>query len=217
MATRLDTNDPGFEAAFQALLETKRETGAGVDDPVRRILEDVRLKGDEAVIAYTKEFDGFELTAETMAVTADEIKAAKAASDNDVIGALVLAAGRIADFHKRQIPDDLDYTPIAILEIAHLLFVQRQYDAVIRYLNQAMPLYPNDPKFEPRALIRIGNCQDQLQRYLAAKETYKKCIDKYQTSDSKQIQKIVSRCQQYYDRAYIEGVKEPQARFGALQ
>ena len=98
MATRLDANDPGFEAAFQALLETKRETGAEVDDVVRRILEDVRLKGDEAVIATTREFDGFELTAETMAVTADEIEAAKAASDKDVIGALELAAGRIADF-----------------------------------------------------------------------------------------------------------------------
>ena len=119
MATRLDTNDPGFEAAFQALLETKRETGAGVDDAVRRILEDVRLKGDEAVIAYTREFDGFELTAETMAVTADEIEAAKAASDNDVIDALVLAAGRIADFHKRQIPDGLDYTDDAGLRLGY--------------------------------------------------------------------------------------------------
>ena len=82
MATRLNTNDPGFEAAFKALLETKRETGTEVDDAVRRILEDVRLKGDEAVIAYTREFDGFELTSETMAVTADEIEAAKAASDS---------------------------------------------------------------------------------------------------------------------------------------
>ncbi len=119
MATRLNTNDPGFEAAFQALLETKRETGAEVDDAVRRILEDVRLKGDEAVIAYTKEFDGFELTAEAMAVTADEIEAAKAASDNDVIGALELAAGRIADFHKRQIPDGLDYTDDAGLRLGY--------------------------------------------------------------------------------------------------
>ena len=119
MATRLDANDPGFEAAFQALLETKRETGAEVDDVVRRILEDVRLKGDEAVIATTKEFDGFELTAETMAVTADEIEAAKAASDKDVIGALELAAGRIADFHKRQIPDGLDYTDDAGLRLGY--------------------------------------------------------------------------------------------------
>ena len=119
MATRLDANDPGFEAAFQALLETKRETGAEVDDVVRRILEDVRLKGDEAVIAATREFDGFELTAETMAVTADEIEAAKAASDKDVIGALELAAGRIADFHKRQIPDGLDYTDDAGLRLGY--------------------------------------------------------------------------------------------------
>ncbi len=119
MATRLDANDPNFEAAFQALLETKREPEAEVVDAVRRILEDVRLKGDEAVIAYTKEFDGFEPTAETLAVTADEIESAKAVSDHDVVGALELAAWRIADFHKRQIPDALDYTDDAGLKLGY--------------------------------------------------------------------------------------------------
>ena len=113
MATRLDTNDPGFEAAFQALLETKRESGAGVDDAVRRILEDVRLKGDEAVIAYTREFDGFELTAASMAVTADEIEAAKAASDDAVIDALEFAAGPMPGFHEPQKPHPLDHPAAA--------------------------------------------------------------------------------------------------------
>ncbi len=110
MATRLDLKDSGFEAAFQALLETKRETDADVDDTVRAILADVRDNGDEAVIRYTKEFDGFELTADTMAVGRDEIEAAKGKTDKEVIKALELAAGRIADYHKRQTPEGLDYT-----------------------------------------------------------------------------------------------------------
>jgi histidinol dehydrogenase len=117
MAIRLNIGDKGFETAFQALLETKRETEADVDDAVRAILAQVREKGDEAVIAYTKEFDGFDLTAETMAVSVDEIGAAKDATDPEVIKALELAAGRIADFHKRQAPEGQDYTDEAGLRL----------------------------------------------------------------------------------------------------
>ena len=61
MATRLNAQAPGFEDAFQRLVEAKRETGTDVDDAVGRILDDVKERGDEAVIAYTKEFDGFEI------------------------------------------------------------------------------------------------------------------------------------------------------------
>ena len=59
MVTRLDINDPGFEEAFNRLLGAKRETDTDVDDVVAGILADVRARGDEAVLAYTKEFDGY--------------------------------------------------------------------------------------------------------------------------------------------------------------
>ncbi len=117
MATRLNARDPGFEDAFQRLLEAKRETGPDVDDVVGRILDDVRKRGDEAVIAYTKEFDGFDLTPESMAVSADEAEAAMAALDPEVRDALEMAAGRIGDFHKRQVPEGLDFTDEAGLRL----------------------------------------------------------------------------------------------------
>jgi histidinol dehydrogenase len=119
MATRLDSRDKGFPAAFQALLEAKRETATDVDDAVARILADVREKGDAAVIAYTRQFDGFELTARTMRLTASEIAAARAQVDKDVLAALELAAGRIADFHARQAPKGLDFTDAAGLRLGY--------------------------------------------------------------------------------------------------
>ncbi len=119
MAIRINAADPGFEDAFQRLLETKRETDAGVDDAVRAILADVRERGDDAVIRYTKEFDGFELTADTMAVGGEEIEAAKGEADKEVIEALELAAGRITDYHKRQTPENLDYTDAAGLRLGY--------------------------------------------------------------------------------------------------
>ncbi|NQU60412.1 MAG: histidinol dehydrogenase [Rhodospirillales bacterium] len=119
MVTRLNAQDSGFEDAFQRLLGVKRETEADVNDVVRGILSGVREKGDEAVIAYTKEFDGFDLTAETMRVSSGEIVAAKAEADPDVVNALELAAGRITDFHKRQLPEGLDYTDDAGMRLGY--------------------------------------------------------------------------------------------------
>ena len=109
MATRLNALDRGFEDAFQRLLEAKRETSSDVDDAVRSILADVRGRGDAAVIEHTSKLDQFDLPPETMAFGADEIKGAREKCSSDVLDALALAAARITDYHKRQIPEDLDY------------------------------------------------------------------------------------------------------------
>jgi histidinol dehydrogenase len=119
MATRLDSRDKGFEAAFRSLVDAKRETDADVDDAVAGILADGRKRGDEAVIAYTKKFDGFDLTAATMRLAPKEIAAARAGVDKKVLAALELAAGRIADFHQRQVPRDLDFTDAAGLRLGY--------------------------------------------------------------------------------------------------
>ena len=140
MATRLDSNDSGFEDAFVRLLETKRGTEPDVDGAVRAILVDVREKGDEAVIAYTREFDGFELSSETMAVTGPEIEAAKEAVDPDALESLELAAGRIADFHRRQAPEGMDYTDEAGLRLG---LRWRPLAAVGLYVPGGTAAYPS--------------------------------------------------------------------------
>ncbi|HEY4635531.1 MAG TPA: histidinol dehydrogenase [Rhodospirillales bacterium] len=119
MAMRIDSRDKGFEAAFKALLDAKREPGIDVDDAVARILADVRKRGDEAVIAYTKKFDGFHLTPKTMRVTTNEIATARNQVSIDVLAALEFAAGRISDFHRRQLPQGLDFTDAAGLRLGY--------------------------------------------------------------------------------------------------
>jgi len=108
MPIRLDARDPGFEAAFAAMLTTKRETEADVDAAVAAILDDVRVRGDAAVIDYTKTFDRLDLTAVPLRVSASELDAAWDACEPRTIAALHLAASRITAFHQLQVPDDLD-------------------------------------------------------------------------------------------------------------
>ena len=117
MALRLDAADAGFEAAFAAVLDAKRDTETDVGAVVADILADVRARGDDAVIDYTRRFDRFALSPETMALDAAKIDEAVAACDADALAALKVAARRIEDFHRRQMPRDDSYRDAAGVEL----------------------------------------------------------------------------------------------------
>ena len=119
MPRRLDQRDPGFEAAFTELLVQKRETKADVNAAVAAILADVRAHGDAAVIEMTERFDRFTLTPETMRLGDEEIEAATGACEPEIMEALAMAAERITDFHRRQLPDDLDFTDAEGLRLGY--------------------------------------------------------------------------------------------------
>ncbi|MDH2325587.1 histidinol dehydrogenase [Cereibacter sp. SYSU M97828] len=102
----LSTLDADFEAAFTALLGMKREDSPDVDNAVAAIIDDVRQRGDAAVIDLTSRFDRLDLTPETLAFTAEEIEAECAKVSPEDRAALELAAGRIRDYHARQLPQD---------------------------------------------------------------------------------------------------------------
>ena len=109
MPLRLDTAGPGFEAAFARLLDDKRETAADVDAAVKAILADVRARGDAALIELTRRFDRLDLTAATMRISAAEIEAAAGQCSRETLQALDFAAERIDAYHRRLLPEDLDY------------------------------------------------------------------------------------------------------------
>ncbi len=104
---RLSTADPGFEAAFTALLGEARDTTESVDQAVSAIIADVRARGDAALIDYTARFDRVTLTADRLRITKTEIDAAVAGISPGLMAALDIAATRIEFFHRKQMPDDL--------------------------------------------------------------------------------------------------------------
>jgi histidinol dehydrogenase len=110
MAVRLSTGDPGFEDDFARFLGAKREAAADVEQDVARILARVRAEGDRAVIALTREFDRVELTAETLAIKAEDMAAAEAACPPAALSALDAAARRIEAYHERQLPADQEFS-----------------------------------------------------------------------------------------------------------
>jgi histidinol dehydrogenase len=106
MAQRLDARDASFPQAFAALLAAKREVSEDVDQAVRAIIEDVVVKGDEALIDFTYRFDGLALQPETLRVSDAEIDAAEAQCPKEALEALALAKERIETYHRAQRPQD---------------------------------------------------------------------------------------------------------------
>jgi histidinol dehydrogenase len=117
MPIRLDAAAADFASAFEKLLHMKRETAEDVDTIVRDIIADVILRGDDALIDYSRRFDRIELTPETLRISAEEVDAAVAACPQDQVDALKLARDRIVAFHERQRPENLRFTDDAGVEL----------------------------------------------------------------------------------------------------
>ena len=81
------------------------------DAVVARILNDVREKGDAALIAYSARFDRVKLTSKTLRVSDAERRAAYQRTPHAVREALELAAERIAEYQKRLMPADVNAKP----------------------------------------------------------------------------------------------------------
>ena len=109
MPVRLETSDAAFETAFAAFLHAGREAAADVSRDVARIVDDVRRRGDAAVVACAERFDGRILAPETLRVPEKEMERAAAAAPAAAREALAVAARRIEAYHRRQVPEDLEF------------------------------------------------------------------------------------------------------------
>ena len=108
MPLRLDARDPGFAAAFDALVNARREADSDVSDRVRAIVARVRAEGDAVLAELTREYDHHDLDATGWHVSRAEMEAACAGIDRDLLQALELAAERITAYHEKQRPADSD-------------------------------------------------------------------------------------------------------------
>ncbi len=108
MVRRLNRSNATFEADFAELLAMKREVSEDVNAVAAAIVDDVRQRGDAALIDYTLKFDRLDLRPDGLAITAEQIDAAVAGVDDRTMQALELAHARIKKHHERQRPQD-DY------------------------------------------------------------------------------------------------------------
>ena len=88
---------------LDSLLKRSPNNYSEYEDVVAEIVNNVREKGDQAVFEYTKKFDKWEISADTIRVTEAEIEEAFKVIEKEFVEVLKRAAANIEDFHRKQL------------------------------------------------------------------------------------------------------------------
>lgn len=78
----------------------------------KEVSDDIRKRGDEAVLEYTAKFDRVTLTKDTMKVTPEEIEEGYKNCDAETREAIEYAYKNIYDFHEKQLPEEMWFTMV---------------------------------------------------------------------------------------------------------
>ncbi|MDR0634972.1 MAG: histidinol dehydrogenase [Azoarcus sp.] len=108
---RLDARAPDFPAALDELLAFEAAADERIGAAVTEILRAVRATGDEAVLEYTRRFDGLEASSvAALELPRSALQAALAALPSEQRVALQVAAERVRLYHERQRGESWSYT-----------------------------------------------------------------------------------------------------------
>jgi histidinol dehydrogenase len=99
----LDTREPGFEAVFGPLVAVDTAVDKSIEQRADAIVDDVRARGDAALLEYTNRFDRMKVASvAALEITQVEMRAAFDGLPADQRDALKAAAERVRGFHQRQ-------------------------------------------------------------------------------------------------------------------
>ena len=108
---RLDARAAGFDAQFAALVATDTAVDREVERVAGAIVDDVKRRGDAALLEYTNRFDRANAsTVAALEIDPAEMHSALAALGDEQRTALETAAHRIRAFHQRQLATSWSYT-----------------------------------------------------------------------------------------------------------
>ncbi len=92
-----------FEERLTYLSKRGELLAGEFEETVKRIVEEVRERGDEALLEFTERFDGIRLSPETLEIPYEEIESAYDEVEEEVKEALEIAEERIRVFHEKQL------------------------------------------------------------------------------------------------------------------
>jgi histidinol dehydrogenase len=132
--------DARDEVALAGLYSGGWDASPALTETVRAILADVRARGDDALVDYTRRFDDPAATAQTLRVPIPPLEEARKNVPPEIATGLELARDRIARFHARQLAGDIELRD-ADGTINALLV--RPFGAIGAYVPGGTALYPS--------------------------------------------------------------------------
>ena len=97
-----------FSELKNHLSKRNENSNEKVDESVKRILDDVKIQGDQALIKYTKEFDKIDLKIDELFLSKEIILSYKDKINQDVLSSFKKAIKNVKKFHELQIPKDYE-------------------------------------------------------------------------------------------------------------
>jgi len=108
---RLSTRQPDFAERLTELLAIESAQDEGVEAAVAAIVRDVRLRGDAAVLEYTRRLDGIDCdVVAALEVSRAQLDAALGRLPHAQRTALMAAVQRVRDYHERQRAQSWQFT-----------------------------------------------------------------------------------------------------------
>lgn len=109
--TRLVSSDSGFDEQLSNILAWDEAADHRVHEVVKDILSQVKTRGDEAVLEYTRRFDGVDATEMTaLEISQDRLSESLGKITPEQRNALEIAAERVRSYHEKQTQASWNYT-----------------------------------------------------------------------------------------------------------
>lgn len=134
------TSEPRFAQVRERLEGRGLELDASVEPVVRTVLQDVRKRGDAAVVAATKRFDRVAIGPRTWRIGTEEMRRATRRLPAADLKALRLAAQRIRSYHRRQVERSFRYRDELGVELGQEI---RPLQRVGVYVPGGLAFYPS--------------------------------------------------------------------------
>jgi histidinol dehydrogenase len=108
---QLNSQQPDFQEALANLLNFQEETSKSVNQIVESILDDVRNRGDAALLDYTSRFDGVSASAAfELEISRESMQQALDSLPEQQRAALLVSSERIRSYHKKQLQSSWEYS-----------------------------------------------------------------------------------------------------------
>ena len=134
------SEDVNFFREFTNFLEARKQSNTAIMDPVRKIIEEVKINKDAAVIKYTKKFDNIDLDRLGLFFEHNEIEESRRKIVAKDRAAIDLSIARILEFHEKQMPSNLNWKDDLGIELG---WVWKPIDRVGVYVPGGKASYPS--------------------------------------------------------------------------
>ncbi len=92
---------------YERIMKRSEVETESVLEDVKKIINDVKERGDEALVEYTKKFEDVSICRDKIQVTPEEIEEAYSKVDKETIEAIKFLASNVKKFHLAQMPNKM--------------------------------------------------------------------------------------------------------------